>query len=163
MVTVLTILGTRPEAIKMAPVIKELEKYPSRVRSVVCSVGQHRQMLDQVLESFEIKPDYDLNLMEPNQSLSQLTGNLFLRVEEVIAKIQPDWILAQGDTTTVFVAGMQAFYHGIRFGHVEAGLRTGDKRRPFPEEINRRIADILADLYFAPTETARGALLGEGC
>ena len=159
---VLTVIGTRPEAIKMAPVIKELEKHPERARSIVCSVGQHRQMLDQVLEMFEIRPDYELNLMQPNQSLSQLTAGLFASLSGVIAEVRPDWVLAQGDTTTTFVAGMQAFYHKVPFGHVEAGLRTGDNSRPFPEEVNRRIADIVANLHFAPTETARAALLAEG-
>jgi UDP-N-acetylglucosamine 2-epimerase len=163
MLTVLSVVGTRPEAIKMAPVINELSKHSHRVRSLVCSVGQHREMLDQVLVTFGITPDYELNVMQPNQGLPLLTANLFLALDGVIQEARPDWILAQGDTTTVFVSAMQAFYHGIRFGHVEAGLRTGDKRRPFPEEVNRRIADMLADLYFAPTETARRALLREGC
>ena len=161
--TILTIFGTRPEAIKMAPVVKELAKYPDRVRSVVCSVGQHRQLLDQVLELFQITPDYELNLMRPNQSLSELTARLFSATESVVGEVKPDWILAQGDTTTVFVAAMVAFYHRIPFGHVEAGLRTGDRRRPFPEEINRRFADLLSEVYFAPTETARERLLKEGC
>ena len=163
MLTILSVFGTRPEAIKMAPVIKELGKYSDRVRSVICSVGQHRQMLDQVLSLFQIKPDYDLNLMQPDQSLSQLTASLFTGLDPIVSEVKPDWILAQGDTTTVFVAAMVAFYHGVAFGHVEAGLRTGDKRRPFPEEINRRLADIVADVYFAPTESARRALLREGC
>lgn len=162
MLTVLSVLGTRPEAIKMAPVIKELSKYSGRVRSVICSVGQHREMLDQVLNLFYIKPDYNLNLMRSNQSLSQLTARLFAGLDPVVGEVKPDWILAQGDTTTVFVAAMVAFYHGVRFGHVEAGLRTGDRRMPFPEEINRRVADIIADAYFAPTERARQALLREG-
>jgi len=162
MLTILSVLGTRPEAIKMAPVIKELGKYPDRVRSVICSVGQHRQMLDQVLDLFEIKPDYDLNLMQPNQSLSQLTAALFSGLDKVITEVKPNWVIAQGDTTTVFVAAIVAFYHRIPFGHVEAGLRTGDKYRPFPEEVNRRLADIVADAYFAPTEIARQALLKEG-
>ncbi len=147
----------------MAPVITELTQFSDRVRSVICSVGQHREMLDQVLSLFHIKPDYDLNLMQADQSLSQLTASLLTGLDPVVAEVKPDWILAQGDTTTVFVAGMVAFYHGVRFGHVEAGLRTGDKRRPFPEEINRRVADIVADIYFAPTETARQTLIREGC
>jgi UDP-N-acetylglucosamine 2-epimerase len=163
MLTVLNIIGTRPEAIKMAPVIKELQKHPREMRAVVCSAGQHREMLDQVLELFEIAPDFELNLMRPNQTLPQLTADLFLGLDRVITQVRPDWILAQGDTTTVFVAAMEAFYHRIRFGHVEAGLRTGDRTRPFPEEVNRRIADILADVYFAPTHTAARALLAEGC
>src|SRR5688572_16898691 len=161
--TILTIFGTRPEAIKMAPVVKELAKYPDRVRSVVCSVGQHRQLLDQVLDLFQIIPDYELNLMRPNQSLSDLTARLFAATESVVDEVKPDWILAQGDTTTVFVAAMVAFYNRVPFGHVEAGLRSGDRQRPFPEEINRRFADMLSDVYFAPTETARESLLKEGC
>ena len=163
MVTILSVIGTRPEAIKMAPVIKALEKHPTLIKSVVCSAGQHRQMLDQVLQLFDIAPDHELNLMQPNQSLACLTASLFSGLDTVIEKVRPDWILAQGDTTTVFVAAMEAFYHRIAFGHVEAGLRTGDRTRPFPEEINRRIADLVADVYFAPTNSARDALLKEGC
>src|SRR5438128_5265752 len=163
MLTVLNVFGTRPDAIKMAPVIMELGKYSNRVRSVICSVAQHREMLDQVLSVFAIEPDYDLNLMQPDQSLSQLTAGLFAGLDPVVSEVKPDWILAQGDTTSVFVAAMVAFYHKIPFGHVEAGLRSGDRQRPFPEEINRRVADTVADLYFAPTESARRALIGEGC
>jgi len=162
MYTLLSIIGTRPEAIKMAPVVKELQRHPDRVRSVVCATGQHRQMLDQVLDLFRIRPDVDLGVMQPNQSLSQLTANLFTGLDEVVRQARPDWILAQGDTTTVMVSAIVAYYHNVRFGHVEAGLRTGDKRRPFPEEINRRLADVVADGHFAPTERARQALLREG-
>ena len=147
----------------MAPVVKELERYPGDIRSIVCSVGQHRQMLDQVLDLFEIVPDYNLNLMQADQRLGQLTARLFSGLDEVFVEVKPDWVLAQGDTTTVFVTAMEAFYHRTAFGHVEAGLRTGDKRRPFPEEVNRRIADIVADVYFAPTSRARQALINEGC
>lgn len=163
MLTVLSIFGTRPEAIKMAPVVKALEQQASRVRSVVCVTGQHREMLDQVLELFAIKPDVDLGVMRPNQTLSRLTGLLFEKLDGVMQDVKPDWILAQGDTTTAMVAGLVSFYHRIKFGHVEAGLRTGDKWRPFPEEVNRRVADLVADAYFAPTERARQALLKEGC
>jgi UDP-N-acetylglucosamine 2-epimerase (non-hydrolysing) len=163
MLTILTVFGTRPEAIKMAPVIMELGKHSRCVRSVICSVAQHREMLDQVLSIFGIEPKYDLNLMQPDQSLSRLTANLFAGLEPVVCEVKPDWILAQGDTTTVFVTAMVAFYHGIAFGHVEAGLRTGDSARPFPEEVNRRLADVVATAYFAPTENARQALLREGC
>jgi UDP-N-acetylglucosamine 2-epimerase (non-hydrolysing) len=163
MLTVLSIFGTRPEAIKMAPVVKALAAVPERVRSVVCVTGQHRQMLDQVLELFQIRPDLDLQLMRPNQSLSQLTGLLFEQLDRVMQETKPDWVLAQGDTTTVMVTAMVAFYHRIRFGHVEAGLRTGDLYRPFPEEVNRRVADLVAAAYFAPTEGARQALLAEKC
>jgi UDP-N-acetylglucosamine 2-epimerase len=163
MITVLSVFGTRPEAIKMAPVIKELARYPAEIRSVVCSVGQHRQMLDQALAPFAIVPDYDLNVMQVGQGLPQLTARLFSALDGVIEEVKPDWVLAQGDTTTVFVAAMEAFYHQTAFGHVEAGLRTGDNRHPFPEEVNRRIADLVADVYFAPTSHAREALLSEGC
>jgi UDP-N-acetylglucosamine 2-epimerase len=120
-------------------------------------------MLDQVFNLFQIKAEYELNLMQPNQTLAALTANAFTALDRVVAEVKPDWVLAQGDTTTAFVAAMVAFYHKIPFGHVEAGLRTGDKFRPFPEEINRRIADLVAEAYFAPTERARQALLGEGC
>ncbi|HOT97637.1 MAG TPA: UDP-N-acetylglucosamine 2-epimerase (non-hydrolyzing) [bacterium] len=159
---ILSILGTRPEAIKMAPVIKELEKYPQEVDSLICVTGQHRQMLDQVLELFDIHPDMDLHLMQPNQRLAVLTARLFETLDGVLEETRPDWILAQGDTTTVFVSAVMAYYHDIRFGHVEAGLRTLDKRRPFPEEMNRRLADAATDAWFAPTERARRALLAEG-
>ena len=162
MVTVLSIIGTRPEAIKMAPVVRELQRHPDRVRSVVCATGQHRQMLDQVLDLFQIRPEFDLDLMQPNQSLSALTAALLKGLDGVIDEVHPDWVLAQGDTTTVMVAAIVAYYHNVRFGHVEAGLRTGDKRRPFPEEINRRLADVVSDAFFAPTERARQALLREG-
>jgi UDP-N-acetylglucosamine 2-epimerase (non-hydrolysing) len=162
MKTVLTIVGTRPEAIKMAPVIRELQNRPTVFRSVVCSTGQHRQMLDQSLGFFSIRPDTDLNLMTHNQTLSGLTSLLFAALDPVIQEVKPDWILAQGDTTTVLVAGLVAYYHRVQFGHVEAGLRTQDKYQPFPEEMNRRVADQTADLLFAPTETARQTLLKEG-
>ena len=158
---ILSIIGTRPEAIKMAPVIKALEREP-QLKSVVCVTGQHRQMLDQVLALFGITPDIDLNLMQPNQRLALLTARLFTELDRVLDAERPDWVLAQGDTTTVFVAAVMAYYHDIRFGHVEAGLRTNDKRRPFPEEMNRRLADAASDAFFAPTEGARQALLAEG-
>jgi UDP-N-acetylglucosamine 2-epimerase (non-hydrolysing) len=163
MLTVLNIIGTRPEAIKMAPVVQQLDAHPAQVRSIICSVGQHKEMLDQVLQLFQIKPDFDLQLMQPDQTLSQLSARLFTGLDEVVRKVKPDWILAQGDTTSVFVASMVAFYNRVAFGHVEAGLRSGDKQRPFPEEINRRIADTVADLHFAPTENARRVLIAEGC
>jgi UDP-N-acetylglucosamine 2-epimerase (non-hydrolysing) len=163
MITVLSVFGTRPEAIKMAPVIAELERHPETIRSLICSVGQHRQMLDQVLDLFDLEPDYELDLMEADQQLPRLTARLFNGLDAVIADVKPDWVLAQGDTTTVFVAAMTAFYRGAAFGHVEAGLRTGNRRQPYPEEINRRIADLVADAYFAPTTRARDALIAEGC
>jgi UDP-N-acetylglucosamine 2-epimerase (non-hydrolysing) len=159
---VMTIMGTRPEAIKMAPVIKALANYPENVESIVCVTGQHREMLDQALETFRIVPDYDLNLMNPNQSLSLLTANILTALDKLIVSEKPDWILVQGDTTTVMVASLVAYYHRVKLGHVEAGLRSHDKFQPFPEEVNRRIADILADAYFAPTQNSRMNLLKEG-
>ncbi len=162
MVTILSVIGTRPEAIKMAPVVKELSKYPGRIRSVLCVTGQHREMLDQVLSLFDIQPDYDLDVMQPDQALSLLTAHLFTGLDPIVEQARPSWILAQGDTTTVLVASLVAYYHKVPFGHVEAGLRTGDRYKPFPEEVNRRVADSLADLLFAPTEHNRQALLHEG-
>ena len=162
MLVVLSLVGTRPEAIKMAPVIKELERYPGQIRSIVCATGQHRQMLDQVLEIFEIHPDYDLAVMEPDQMLSQLTAMLLTRLDPVVEATRPDWILAEGDTTTVLVAALVSYYRRIAFGHVEAGLRTGDRYRPYPEEVNRFVADHLADALFAPTQQNRRALVQEG-
>lgn len=162
MLTVLSVFGTRPEAIKMAPVVRELERY-TNIRSIVCVTGQHREMLDQVLKLFAIRPEIDLQVMKPDQSLGQLTASLFAGLDRVVAHVKPDWLLAQGDTTTVAVSALTAFYHRVRFGHVEAGLRSKDKWRPFPEEVNRRVADLVADAYFAPTALARTALLDEGC
>ena len=162
MTVVLSIMGTRPEAVKMAPVIRELAKYPDRVKSIVCSTGQHREMLRHVFDLFGIRPDVELDVMEPDQSLSGLTARLFDAIDPVVRQCRPDWILAQGDTTTVMVAALVAFYHRIRFGHVEAGLRTGDLQRPFPEELNRCVADKVSTLLFAPTERSRRTLLGEG-
>jgi UDP-N-acetylglucosamine 2-epimerase len=160
--TVLSVIGTRPEAIKMAPVVSELGRCADRVRSRVCVTSQHREMLDQVLHLFDIRPDYDLDLMRADQALAELTANLFTGLDPIVAATRPDWVLAQGDTTTVLVAALVAFYRRIPFGHVEAGLRTGDLARPFPEEMNRRVADTVAGLLFAPTERARQALLAEG-
>jgi UDP-N-acetylglucosamine 2-epimerase (non-hydrolysing) len=146
----------------MAPVIKELQKYPQLISSSICVTGQHRDLLDQMLEAFDLRPDFDLNVMRAGQTLSQLTANLLLTLDQLIAQVQPDWVLVQGDTTTVMVASLVTYYHRARLGHVEAGLRTGDKGQPYPEEINRRITDLLADLYFAPTELNRQNLLREG-
>lgn len=162
MIKVLSIIGTRPEAIKMAPVVKELEKHPAQIRSILCSTGQHRQMLQQVLDLFGLRPDLDLSVMTPDQSLSALTARLFQGLDAVLREHKPDWVLAQGDTTTVLVASLVAYYHRIPFGHVEAGLRTGDLYRPFPEEVNRCVADIVAQLMFAPTPLSRDTLLREG-
>jgi UDP-N-acetylglucosamine 2-epimerase (non-hydrolysing) len=158
---ILSIFGTRPEAVKMAPVVKALESRPD-IESIVCVTAQHREMLDQVLELFQITPDIDLNLMQPNQSLAELTAAVFQHLDPILNKLQPNWILVQGDTTTVMAASMLSYYHKIRVGHVEAGLRTKDKWQPFPEEINRRIASVIADLHFAPTEWSRQNLLDEG-
>jgi UDP-N-acetylglucosamine 2-epimerase (non-hydrolysing) len=162
MFTVLSIFGTRPEAIKMAPVIKELEKHQDKIRSLVCVTAQHRQMLDQVLDLFQINPDVDLDLMEDNQTLSQITARALTALDDVFKEIKPDWVLVQGDTTTTMVASLVAFYHGVRIGHIEAGLRTYNKKAPFPEEINRRMTSVIADLHFAPTERAKQNLLREG-
>jgi UDP-N-acetylglucosamine 2-epimerase (non-hydrolysing) len=158
---VLSIFGTRPEAVKMAPVVRQLAR-TTEIESLVCVTAQHRQMLDQVLNLFEIRPDYDLNLMRSNQSLAGLTADIFTRLDPLLAEIAPDWILIQGDTTTVMCAALLAFYQRIKVGHVEAGLRTRDKWQPFPEEINRRVAGVVADLHFAPTEWSRANLLAEG-
>ena len=158
---VLTVFGTRPEAIKLAPVIKELEKHPE-FESRVCVTAQHREMLDQVLELFEIKPDWDLNLMRKGQSLFDITADGLRALEPVLKEEKPDVVLVHGDTTTTFVASLAAYYLKIKIGHVEAGLRTYDKYNPFPEEMNRRLADTLCDLYFAPTELAKQNLLREG-
>jgi len=158
---VLSVFGTRPEAVKMAPVVKLL-KETADIESRVCVTAQHRQMLDQVLDLFNITPDYDLDLMRENQSLSQLSASIFTNLEPVLTECKPDWVLAQGDTTTVAITSLLCYYHKIKFGHVEAGLRTHDKWQPFPEEINRRIAGAVADLHFAPTEWSKNNLLKEG-
>jgi UDP-N-acetylglucosamine 2-epimerase (non-hydrolysing) len=158
---VLTIIGTRPEAIKMAPVIKELARHEGRVRSLVCATAQHREMLDQILSLFRIVPDYDLDLMHEARTCTQVAAAALSRLEPILEAERPDWILVQGDTTTVMAAAVAAFYARVRVGHVEAGLRTYDPRRPFPEEGNRRVAGCLADLHFAPTESARENLLCE--
>ncbi|HEV2176508.1 MAG TPA: UDP-N-acetylglucosamine 2-epimerase (non-hydrolyzing) [Terriglobia bacterium] len=158
---VLCIFGTRPEAIKMAPVVLELRKQLPIVTRI-CVTAQHREMLDQVLELFEIKPDYDLRVMRANQSLSYLTGRILQAVERVLEAERPDWVLVQGDTTTAMAASLAAFYQRVKIGHVEAGLRTRNKFHPFPEEINRRIGDVLADVCFAPTEGAAQNLRDEG-
>lgn len=160
---VLAVYGTRPEAIKMAPVIEALRRRPESFAVRVCTTGQHREMLDQVQELFGLVPDLDLQLMQPDQTLNGLSAAALAAVDRVLAAEGPDWLLVQGDTTTAMTAGLAAFHRGVRVGHVEAGLRTGDLRRPFPEEANRRIIDLLADALFAPTERSRKALLAEGC
>jgi UDP-N-acetylglucosamine 2-epimerase (non-hydrolysing) len=159
--TVLTIFGTRPEAVKLAPVIKELERHPG-FASRVCVTAQHREMLDPFLKLFEIVPDYDLNVMQPRQSLFDVTSRVLLGLEGVLEEEKPDVVLIQGDTTTAFAGALAAFYAKKKIGHVEAGLRTKDRYNPFPEEINRRLVTHLADLHFAPTERARANLLAEG-
>jgi len=159
---ILIIFGTRPEAIKLAPVILELAKHPADVESLICVTAQHRQMLDQVLSLFNIKPDIDLNLMEENQKLSSFTSHALQSLSHVIDEIDPDTILIQGDTTTAMVSALAAFYKKIPIGHVEAGLRTYDDDNPFPEEANRRIISVLASYHFAPTERAMDFLLAEG-
>ncbi|MDD2272281.1 MAG: UDP-N-acetylglucosamine 2-epimerase (non-hydrolyzing) [Desulfuromonadaceae bacterium] len=159
---VLSVFGTRPEAIKMAPVIKELEKYPDLFKSIVCVTAQHRQMLDQVLSLFNIVPDYDLNIMKPGQDLTDITCNVIQGLKPVLEKERPDIVLVHGDTSTTMAASIAAYYARVRVGHVEAGLRTGDKFAPFPEEMNRRVTGSLTDLHFAPTGAARQNLLREG-
>ena len=149
--TVLTVFGTRPEAIKMAPLVKAVEK-SDKLKSVVCVTAQHREMLDQVLNLFEIKPDYDLDIMKNNQDLWTLTSEVLLKMKDVYEKVKPDIVLVHGDTTTTMAAALSAFYAKIPVGHVEAGLRTFDKYYPFPEEINRIVADSVSDYYFAPTD-----------
>ena len=156
----LAVLGTRPEAIKMAPVVREARR--RGVEVIVCATGQHREMLDQVLGLFSIEPDLDLDLMQPDQSLASLSARALLALDDVVAETNPDWVVVQGDTTTAMVASLAAFYRGVRVGHVEAGLRTGDLARPFPEELNRRIADAVSTAHFLPTETARRHLEREG-
>ncbi len=157
---VLSIVGTRSEAIKMAPVVAQLRRQAG-VESRVCVTGQHREMLDQVLRLFNIAPDYDLKVMVANQQLAGMTARVLDAIDPVLEAERPDWVLVQGDTTTAMGAALAAFYRRIPVGHVEAGLRTCDKYQPFPEEINRRIADAVADAYFAPTATSKQNLLNE--
>jgi UDP-N-acetylglucosamine 2-epimerase (non-hydrolysing) len=162
MIRVLTIFGTRPEAIKLAPVIKSLEKCPEKFRSTVCVTGQHRDMLDQVLSVFDIKPHYDLDVMRGGQSLTDVATEILQKVQSVLCVEKPDVVLVQGDTTTTFAASLASFYQQTRVGHVEAGLRTFDKYQPFPEEINRKLTSVLADYHFAPTKRAKENLIREG-
>lgn len=159
---VLVVFGTRPEAVKMAPVIHELHNHRDKIETFICVTAQHREMLDQVLDAFNIIPDIDLDLMQSNQSLAQLTARIFNDLDPVLKNLQPDWLLVQGDTTTVMGAALLGYYNQILVGHVEAGLRTHDKWQPFPEEVNRRLAGVVADLHFAPTENNRQNLLHEG-
>lgn len=160
MIKVMSIFGTRPEAIKMAPLVKELEKR-KEIESIVCVTAQHREMLDQVLDTFQIKPDYDLNIMKQGQTLGDVTTRALNGLEEVIKETKPDIVLVHGDTTTTFAGALAAFYNQVAIGHVEAGLRTNDKYSPFPEEMNRQCVDRMTDMYFAPTEISKNNLLME--
>jgi UDP-N-acetylglucosamine 2-epimerase (non-hydrolysing) len=155
------IFGTRPEAIKLAPVILELKRHPE-LKCEVCITAQHREMLDQVLEIFQIIPDFDLNLMAPNQGLAEFASKAIDRLNVYMQKNQPDLVLVQGDTTTVFAASLAAFYNKIPVGHVEAGLRSGNRYAPFPEEINRVLTSRLTSIHFCPTDGNKQNLLGEG-
>ncbi len=158
---VIAVFGTRPEAIKMAPVVKELNRHPGEFACQVAVTAQHREMLDQVLQLFQIKPDFDLDIMRDRQTLEDVTTRALNGLSEVLRSSTPDVVLVHGDTTTTFVAALAAFYRQVPVGHVEAGLRTGDRYAPFPEEMNRRLAGALADIHFAPTATARDNLLRE--
>ncbi len=158
---VMSVFGTRPEAIKMAPLVKALAREPG-IESVLCVTAQHRSMLDQVLELFELRPDHDLNIMQPGQSISMITSNVLLGLEPVLKEEKPDMVLVHGDTSTTFSTALACFYQQIAVGHVEAGLRTFDKYSPFPEEMNRVLTGRIAELHFAPTERNRQNLLREG-
>ncbi|MBA4531806.1 non-hydrolyzing UDP-N-acetylglucosamine 2-epimerase [Brevibacillus halotolerans] len=151
-IKVMTVFGTRPEAIKMAPLVHELKKHKEQIESIVCVTAQHRQMLDQVLEIFQITPDMDLNIMKDRQTLIDITTRALESLDKAIKEAQPDIVLVHGDTTTTFVASLASFYNQVAIGHVEAGLRTWDKYSPFPEEMNRQLTGVMADLHFAPTE-----------
>jgi len=162
MTVILVVVGTRPEVIKMAPVLAALQRQSKCVRPILCSTGQHRELVEQALGIFDLRPDVSLDVMEPNQSLSSLTAALFVALDTVVRETHADWIVAQGDTASGMVSAMTAFYIQLRFAHVEAGSRTGDRLSPFPEEMNRVMADKLATLMFAPTERSRQNLLAEG-
>ena len=158
---IMLVFGTRPEAIKMAPLVKEFQKSPEKFKTIVCVTGQHREMLDQVLHIFDITPDYDLNIMKQGQDLYDVTARVLTGMRDVLKEAQPDVVLVHGDTTTTFAAGLVAFYNKVSIGHVEAGLRTYDKYSPYPEEMNRQMTDSLSDLYFAPTQESKANLLSE--
>jgi len=160
-IKILSVFGTRPEAVKMAPIVRLLSQ-TNGIESRVCVTAQHRQMLDQVLELFQIKPDWDLDLMRDGQTMAEVSAGIFTNLDPILEEFKPDWVLAVGDTTTVVTTSLLAFYRRIKFGHVEAGLRTHNKWHPFPEEINRRLATTLADMHFAPTTWSQGNLLHEG-
>ncbi|MBQ4371588.1 MAG: UDP-N-acetylglucosamine 2-epimerase (non-hydrolyzing), partial [Firmicutes bacterium] len=161
MIKVMSVFGTRPEAIKMAPLVRMMEEDPG-IESVLCVTAQHREMLDQVLELFGLRPDYDLNIMKPNQTLGMITSAVLTGLDPVLEAEKPDLVLVHGDTTTTFACALACFYRQIPVGHVEAGLRTYDKYSPFPEEMNRLLVSRIAELYFAPTEKNRQNLLREG-
>ncbi|WP_278682484.1 non-hydrolyzing UDP-N-acetylglucosamine 2-epimerase [Paraclostridium bifermentans] len=160
-VKVMTVFGTRPEAIKMAPLVKELESR-NEVESIVCVTAQHRQMLDQVLHTFNINPNYDLNIMKQGQTLVDITTRALQSLDKVIKEVKPDIVLVHGDTTTTLAGSFAAFYNQVAVGHVEAGLRTYDKYSPYPEEVNRQVTGVIADMHFAPTENSKKNLLKEG-
>ena len=160
MIKVMSIFGTRPEAIKMAPLVKELERRKG-IKSIICVTAQHREMLDQVLETFDIKPDYDLNIMKQGQTLSDITSRVLHGLEDVIKEEKPNIVLVHGDTTTTFAGALAAFYNQVDIGHVEAGLRTNNKYSPYPEEMNRQMVDCMTDMYFAPTNLSKQNLLDE--
>ena len=162
MIKVLSVFGTRPEVIKLAPAIKELRKHPDKFICCTCITAQHRQMVDQLLKLFEIKPDYDLNIMKENQSLEYVTVTVLTQIGEIVRKERPDYLLVQGDTTTSMAASLAAFYQKVKIIHLDAGLRTWNKSHPYPEEINRIIVDSMSDLCFAHTEQAKQNLLREG-
>jgi UDP-N-acetylglucosamine 2-epimerase (non-hydrolysing) len=162
MIKILIVFGTRPEAIKIAPVIKELQKHRDKFICCICVTSQHRQLLDPLLTLFDIKPDYDLNIMRENQSLEYITTSTITKLGEILKQEKPDYLLVQGDTTTAMAASLAAFYHRIKITHIEAGLRTWNKLQPYPEEINRKIIDAVSDLCFAHTEQVKQNLLQEG-
>lgn len=158
---VMTVFGTRPEAIKMAPLVLELQKQSQRFEAITTVSAQHREMLDQVLDIFHIKPDYDLNIMHARQTLTDITSNVLINLDKILKEAKPDIVLVHGDTTTTFAASVAAFYNQIPIGHVEAGLRTWEKYSPYPEEMNRQMTDAMTDLYFAPTTQSKANLLKE--
>lgn len=160
-IKLMTVFGTRPEAIKMCPLVLEMQKYPDFIEPIVAVTAQHREMLDQVLQLFAIKPDYDLNIMTAGQTLYDVTGRALAGLKDVLAEAKPDMVLVHGDTTTTFVGALASFYAQIPVGHVEAGLRTGNKFSPYPEEMNRKLTGAIADIHFAPTSTSKNNLLKE--
>ncbi len=159
---ILLVVGTRPEAIKLAPVVRRLREEPDRFEAILCATAQHREMLDQVLSVFDLRADVDLDLMRPGQSPNEVASRVFGALDPLLERLAPDWLLVQGDTTTAMCAAVAAFHRRVRVGHIEAGLRTGDFQHPFPEEMNRRVVDLVAEAYFVPTARAARALAAEG-